>query len=262
MESILNNELRNGRFTSSEVVRLLGNGKREMTDFEIENRPKGSKAKMIEDVNILPTSALTYIEEKNFERKLKRSLCSETNAKATTWGLLVEQRVFDLLGTEYTIMSNESIYHTSLGDIWCGTPDLIKHTTPKTVGEIKCPFTLKSFCTFAECKDISEVREKHTDGEKYYWQIVSNAILTDSERGELIIYCPKQSELEDIRELADNGDERFKWIFYSLDSDVPYLPENSLYENMYIFNFEIPKYDKEYLENRIKLAGQLLINAK
>ena len=260
MESILNNDLRIGRFTSSEVVRLLGNGKREMTDFELKNRPKGSKEKLIEDVNILPATALTYIEEKNFERKLKRSLGSDTNAKATTWGLLVEQRVFDLLGIEYTILSNNTIKHSTLGDIWCGTPDLVKHTNPKTVGEIKCPFTLKSFCTFAECNDISEVREKHQDGEKYYWQIVSNAILTDSERGELIIYCPKQSELDEIRQLADNGEPKFLNIHYSLDCDIPYLPENSLYDNMYIFNFEIPKQDKEYLENRIKLAGNLLIN--
>ena len=263
METIIENEVRVGKFTSSQISKLIGNGYRPMTEEELKQRPKsgtGSKTTKIADPSILSDTALTYIEEKNFERKLGRSLSSETGAHSTTWGKCVEQRVFDLLGTEYSIQSQESQEHPTLGEFWVGSPDLIKHTTPKTVAEIKCPFTLKSFCQFAECKTIEDVRVKHPSGEDYYWQIVSNAIITGSQLGELIVYCPKQSELDAIRELAsDTGFEGFKWIFFSLDYDVPFLPENSLYESMYIFKFEIPEEDKQKLTERVVAASKLLI---
>lgn len=238
METIIENEIRVGKFTSSGISALMSVGKDKIS---------------------FGKPALTYIEEKNFERKLGRSLSSESGARATTWGKLVEQRVFDLLGTEYSIQSNESQNHPVYGDIWCGSPDLIKHTNPKTVAEIKCPYTLKSFCQFAECKTIEEVREKHPDGDKYYWQIVSNACITGSQFGELIIYCPKHRELDEIRQLAsETGYEQFKWIYFSLDYEVPFLPENSQYESMYIFKFEILQSDKELLTNRVIEAGKLL----
>lgn len=80
----MNNDLRFGRFTSSEVYKLMSSGK-----------AKGSFGK----------PALTYIEEKNMERRLGRGLNVEQNARPMTWGSLLEGYVFDKLGMEYRLCS-------------------------------------------------------------------------------------------------------------------------------------------------------------
>ena len=157
METITENEVRIGRFTSSKIAALMSVAK----DKVSFGKP-----------------ALTYIEEKNFERKLGRSLTSEITARATSWGKLLEKRVLEeLLGIDYRPSSAESIVHHVYGDIWAGSPDAQKYDEGGTIVDIKSTYTIKSFCQFAECETIEDVRENHPDGEDYYWQLVSNAIL-------------------------------------------------------------------------------------
>ena len=202
--------------------------------------------------------ALTYIKEKNFERKLGRSLTNETNARATSWGKLVEKRAFDLLGTEYRLCSSETIEHPELSEIWAGSPDLIKYDEGRTVVDIKCPYTLKSFCELYEIESGEQLKDENTE---YYWQLVSNAILTESKYAELIIYCPFKRELEDMRLLADEvGEDWCKWIFFSNDYDLPFLIEGKFYNNLKTLRFEVPQSDKDLLTAKIKEAGKLLIN--
>jgi len=132
----------------------------------------------------------------------------------------------------------------------------------KTVIDIKCPLTLKSFCQLVDCKTIQEVRDNHKDGEKYFWQLVSNAILTGAEHAELIIYVPYQSELEDIRELARNTDEgvmsKYYWIHNATDDELPFLIEGGHYKNLNVIRFDVSKEDKAFLTERVAAAGKLL----
>jgi hypothetical protein len=243
VQSITQNSCRIGRFTSSKIAALLSVGK----DKVSFGKP-----------------ALTYIEEKNFERKLGRSLSSETSAKPTSWGKLLEKRVLEeLLGTEYRPCSAESIEHPELKNLWAGSPDAEKFDDGKTVVDIKCPFTLKSFCQFATCASIDEVREKHPDGEDYYQQLVSNSTLTSSKYAELIVYCPYKTELAAIRELAANfdGDQnQFYWIDRSADNELPYLIEGGQFKNLIIFRFEVPQSDKDFLTKKVIAAGNLLVS--
>ena len=125
-------KIRNGRFTSSGISALTSNGK-----------AKGTFGKPF----------FTYVEEKYFETKLKRRLDNESNAKPTSWGKLVERHVFDQLGTEYNLVSKDTIVHPTI-ELWAGSPDLEKYDDGKTVCDIKCPMTLNSFCTFYECTTI------------------------------------------------------------------------------------------------------------
>src|SRR6267154_5796646 len=196
------NELRHGNLTSSEIAAIMKTGK-----------VKGSFGQ----------PALTYIEEKNFERRLGRSIESESSARPLSWGKLVEGRVFDLLGLEYQLVSKETIAHPTIS-YWAGSPDANKFDEGKTVIDIKSPITLKSFCQLVDplYKDLSGmdainyVRNEHKDGDKYYWQLVSNSILTESKFAELIVYCPYQSELQPIRDRASHMDDpkqyQFIWI--------------------------------------------------
>lgn len=238
---MIENVPRIGNFTSSKISALMSDG-----------RKKGEFGKPF----------YTYIEEKNMERRLGRSLTTEVSARATSWGKLVEGVAFTFLEEGYTLASQETIMHEKIS-CWAGSPDVWNETT-STVGDIKSPMTLKSFCTFADCKDIQEVREKHKDGEDYYWQLISNAILTGMKYGELIVYCPYQKELDTIREFAAKYDgedqKKFEWIsVWANDSDLPYLIEGRHYKNMYRFRFEIAQEDVEALTARVIEAEKMLV---
>ncbi len=247
---ISDNEIRNGNFSSSKIVALTKNG-----------RSKGS----------LGAPALTYIKEKNRERRLGRSINIEANARATTWGQLVENRVFGILGTEYRLVSQETMIHPQYS-FWVGSPDANKfeNEIPETVVDIKCPATLDSFCDLVDplyegvsgTEAMNVIRETHKSGEDYYWQLVSNGILTESKFAELIIYCPYLSELQDIRKLADeyDGDEqyRYRWIGGSVDKELPWIPDGGFYKNINIVRFEIPQSDKDLLTGRVVSCAGLL----
>jgi hypothetical protein len=201
---------------------------------------------------------ITYIAEKNMERRLGRSLNTDTSSRATSWGKVVEMRVFELLGIEYQHVSTDTISHPEYGDFWSGSPDLIKEDS---ISEIKCPYTLKSFCQFADCASIDEIREQHPDGEDYYWQVVSNAILTGKNKAELIIYCPYQKELQDIKDWVNNYDGNqtpLAWIQFATDNELPYLTEGGFYKNLNIFAFDVPQSDKDLLTARVLEAAKLL----
>lgn len=243
----MNNDLRFGRFTSSEVYKLMSSGK-----------AKGSFGK----------PALTYIEEKNMERRLGRGLNVEQNARPMTWGSLLEGYVFDKLGMEYRLCSKETVVHPAC-DYWAGSPDA---ETDDSVCDVKCPFTLKAFCELVDPMShkegplaaIKTIRDEHEHGEKYFWQIISNAILKQKQYGELIVFLPYKSELEAIREFARNymGDDqyRFRWIDLAFSDEMPYLPDGCQYKNLNILKWEIDPQDKKELALRVAEAGKELIS--
>lgn len=237
------NRLRIGNFTSSPIAHLTSNG-----------TTKGSTGKPF----------ATYVKMKNRERKLGRCLDNDSFARPTSWGKLVEQRLLnDILPLEYEPCSAQTIQHPTIS-CWVGTPDCKKHTPEGlTVVSGKCPFTLGSYLDFAECNTIEDVREKHKDGEDYYWQVISDAELIGAKFAELIVYLPFQSELQDIRALAYNyeGADKYKyyWISNASDEELPYLPDHCEYKNQYTFRFEVPQADREFLTSRVLLAEKDLI---
>lgn len=238
----MNSELRLGRFTSSEICALMTQG-----------NVKGSFGK----------PALTYIEETNMERRLGRCIDIESNAKPLLWGKLVEGHVFELLGTEYKLVSQETLTHSSV-EFWAGSPDAIKYTSgkPETVCDIKAPLTLKSFCQLVDAWNaggIDAVRADHRDGEKYYWQLVSNACITGCKYAELIVYAPYRSNLDGIRQLCE-GDGKYYRIFFADDSELPWIPAGGYYKSLNVLRFEVPTADKIALHERVVEAGKFLID--
>jgi len=119
------NELRCGNFTSSEIFALLSLAKNKI-DF-------GSPA-------------LTYINKKRMERKLRRSLETSSYSRAMAWGNFVEDYVFtNKIEYGYDILSKQTIKHPSILG-WTGSPDLLN---TDTVGEIKCYYP-ENFCSYAD----------------------------------------------------------------------------------------------------------------
>lgn len=276
---MIKNTLRIGNFTSSEIVALTTKGSRPMTekelvDYKIAN-PKGQK----KNIECWPgTAALTYIEETNMERRLGRALCDESNARPLTWGKLIEARAFDLLGLEYSLVSKETIQHPSI-NYWSGSPD---GTKEDTVSDIKCPVTLKSFCQLVDplyneltgmdamnairngfVDQDGKTHAAHKDGEKFYWQLVSNAILTNSKFAELIVYVPYYSELQEIKVMAQMVDaselSKHYWIAMAVDGELPYLVDGGYYKNLNTIRFEVPQSDKDLLTDCVTRAGAMLV---
>lgn len=246
------NSIRIGNFTSSEIVALTTK----------DRTGKG-----------FGKPALTYIEEKNIERRLGRSIDSEAVARALSWGKLNERRVHDLLGIDYKLCSTETIDHPSI-PFWKGSPDFIRYfedPADNTVVDAKCPLTLKAFCHIVDAWQANGlegfwevVSGSNKVGEQYYWQLVSNAILTGCDYAELIVYVPYQSELDAIRDMAMQWDEpdqhNYKWIAYAADDEMPYLIEGGYYKNINKFRFRVPDEDKALLTDLVLQAGELLIH--
>jgi hypothetical protein len=247
---------RNGNFTSSEIVALT----------------KDPTAKAMATGQIFGAAGLTYIEECNMERRLGRCIEDETNARNLSWGKLGERYVSEnpeLLGLEYSVNLSDTTRHPEI-EYWLGSEDATKEDT---VCDIKCPKTLKSFCQLVdpyvengkviyEGLTIEAVRANHKEGDKYYFQLVSNAIIHDKAFGELIIFCPFKSELQKLRDLAQNWDGadqyKYSWIYNASDEEMPYLIDGGFYKNINVIRFEIPQADKDFLTKRVKEAGKLL----
>lgn len=245
-QTILSNMSRVGNATSSEIVALTSNGK-----------SKGTYGKPF----------YTYAEECNMERKLGRSIQTESNAHPLIWGKLIEKRVFDLLPTHYCFRANDTIEHKTI-KCWSGSPDVTVDLPIKKVGDEKAPLTLKSFCQLVDpiymglegMDAINHIRENHKDGEKYFWQLVSNAILTDSKEAELIVYVPYKSELEEIKQLAmEQSGYAHNWIINAREMDLPYLIDGGYYKNLNIINFPVTEFDKNFLTERVLALEKLLI---
>jgi len=249
MSSIVMNIERHGNYTSSEIVALTTEGK-----------VKGTWGK----------PALTYIEEKNMERKLGMSLSSDTEARATSWGTFGERMVEMLLGEIYEFSPMETLLHPTIEN-WAGSRDAIKNDEGLTVAEVKCPYTRKAFCQMVQpiydglegMDAMNAIRDKYSEGDKYYWQIVSNACISGAKYGELIVYMPYQCEIKAIQHAAEKaiteGESQFYFIASSKPEQLPYIKDVGYYSNLNIIRFEIPEEDKRKLEGLVKKAGELLI---
>lgn len=193
--------MRHGNFTSSNIYKLMSDGSRDMTPEEIAEHRKlnpKSKAKKIKDG--LGVAALTYIKQKKREIDLGRNLQKEGGGRPTSWGNLVEKRVHELLPWEYNLQSDVRYVHEEL-ERWTGSPDML---TDDKVCDIKCPFSLDVYCDKADIMVKNDLEALKSDFPDNYWQLVSNAILTERNQAELIIYCPYMKELIQIHEMVQN----------------------------------------------------------
>lgn len=189
--------------------------------------------------SIFSNSGLTYIRSIVIENIKKKSK-PEIDALPLIWGKSIEQFCFEQLGLEYVLESKKVIHHPTIKK-WCGTPDGFKKDV---VYDIKCPWTLESFFDLILCDTIEKLKEEYPE---YYWQLVSNACLGNTDKAELIIFCPKEKQLS---ELMDYLPENSKLLFY--EDSFPLLPDDI--KNLFIFDYIIPESDKIFLEKRIKEA--------
>lgn len=246
MSSIVLNIERVGNFSSSEIV-----------DLTTEGRAKGTFGK----------PALNYIKKKNRERRLGRSISNDAEARATTWGTFMEEMLKVMIGEYYHFCGQTTLVHPTISN-WVGSPDAMKKCALKTVGEVKCPFTMNSFCELVDpiyeglqgIEAMNAIMDSHKDGEKFYWQTTSNACITGAIEAELIVYCPYESELKAIKHAAwKSGDPKFQWIYSAPNEQLPYIKDDGYYNNLNIVNWTVPLADRIRLEDLVTRASELLV---
>lgn len=221
------NPIRNGAFTSSNVWKLFQT----------------------------PAKLKTYLLELSYESRLGRRLNNETTSKPTSWGHLCEHLLFTkkgFLDTSYRYYSDQTIKHPTI-EKWCGSPDA---ETIDSVVDTKCPFTLKSFVELYDICQKADIENFKDEKPEYYWQLVSNSILTGKEYAELIVFCPKYETLPTIINLAqnmENDQNKYYWLQFAQYDELPYLPDNNEnFEQIKKFKFKVPNEDKELLTETIK----------
>lgn len=227
---------RHTTFSSSQIYRLCASGK-----------AKDSIGKPF----------YTYVEEKSYEIKLGKPINKEHGSKATNWGNLVERQAFSKLSLQYKLVSKERFFHPTIKR-WSGMPDL---KLEGVTGDIKCPWTLLAFCQSVDIIESGDIERFKKEKPEYYWQLISNAILTDSEECLFIAYCPYVEDLEAIRNLADNyeGDQnKVAFVNWADDTELPCLIKEGEYKDVNMFQFKAPKEDIEFLTERVRLANKEL----
>ncbi len=208
--------------------------------------------------------AVRYMRDKAMERRLGRIISSDFNSHPTSWGLLAELHVNEKLDTSYKLCSQETLTNP-LYPFHRGTPDFERFIKEKTTGQVKSPWTLLSFCTLIDAWEkggIEQVRKDHGEGDKFYWQTISDSILTDSQWIELIVYCPYREDLDDIRLIAMQSppEERsqYSWLDYVYNDQLPYLIKGNHYKDLNILRFPALQADKDALIARIIEAEKFI----
>ena len=175
----------------------------------------------------------------------------------------MEDYAFNKLGADYKRTGTDNAMAHPNYPYWVGSPDGTKYNLllPEVAVEVKNPFTMKSFCTFANCTTIEDVRENHKDGEKYYWQAVSSACILGLDKAELVIHCPYEDELLAIRAIAQDCDDiaTQKWMEYCCPEELPYLNREGVYKALVRFTWDITKEIKDFLTSAVIEAGAKLI---
>jgi hypothetical protein len=170
-----------GKITSSEVYKIMNSGRKE---FFSQTGKSYIKAKVAEYLTQEPISRPTTY--------------------AMEWGNSHEFEAITVLKEK---IENEVTYHGignpeffSGGRFWGGSPDAL---TQDCVIEVKCPFNSSEHLEHLLFKNAEDLKEYAPE---YYWQIVSNMLLTNKEKAMFISYDPRFPE-----------DMRLKILEFNLD---------------------------------------------
>lgn len=236
MSNITENTDRIGNFTSSEIWKLTKSDK-SGKDFG--------------------TPALTYIQEKNIERRMLVGLKQDMSTKVTAWGHLMEMWVHqNYLSTEYESVGDITLSHPTI-EFWKGSPDF-KSVSLKIVAECK-GYERKRFAEYADIIELNSVDALRQDFPEEYWQMVSNSIILGVDKIQPILFMPYESELADIKmfvEQYDMDDQwKYKYVYDSLNAQLPYLVDGGYYKNFNTCILDVPQSDKDFLTERVLLAG-------
>lgn len=177
-------DIRTGRFTASQMHRLIKSGKRYMTPDELSSHKKEfpkSQAKMTEDASKFSDDGETYILEKVAET-LTGEVVGTPYSHATAWGEDLEP-----VAAEAFLKKNgfegQIISFIPYGDHAGGSPDRI--VNGNELLEIKCPYNSKNQINYLLLTDQYDLKNLFPE---YYWQVMSNILFADAPLAHFVTY--------------------------------------------------------------------------
>jgi hypothetical protein len=156
-------EMRTGRFTGSEIYKLMG-------------------------VKGFGKTGETYIKEKVAEHLTGKPIKSEFYAASTQWGIdhELEAKLYFEAATGKKIKNSETLDNGLI----CGTPDGLIENQP--IGfEIKCPFNSGNHLKNLLLDSANGLLDLHPE---YYWQIVAYMWITNYSKWLFCSYDPRFKE--------------------------------------------------------------------
>jgi len=175
---------RMGKFTSSEIAKLVGKGRAKYAVFS--------------------QTGLTYISETNCDKIIRQNLENgninfdewlyriNSSSRATEWGTSHEDEARALTATMLGKQIDECgfILHPTIKTWGDSSDGLIDIDGEKYPVEIKCPFNPQISYKFIEAFKVSEnyaetLKEENAD---YYWQCVSHCICNGKDRCLFVVY--------------------------------------------------------------------------
>lgn len=179
--------VRMGRFTSSEIYRLMEPAKREMTEAELKARPKegpGKSAKLIYDYSKLSDAALTYVNEKVAE-VLTGQPKGMGYAYPVVWGKDHEDEAAEFFATK-TGFTLEKVGFFKFTDHAGGSPD--RFVNDDDIAEFKCPYEPVNQINYLMLTDEWDVKRNYFS---YWCQCQANLLFTDKKVCHFVTYDPR-----------------------------------------------------------------------
>lgn len=185
------NQVRIGRFTASELHRLMEPAKREMTPEELKSRPPkgtpGASAKLIYDYSKLSDAAMTYVNEKVAEVMTGQAK-QQGYAFPLIWGLDHEDEAVEYF-TKVTGLSTEKVGFFKYTDHCGGSPD--RFVSDGSILEVKCPHDSVNQVKYLLLTDHYDIRRDYF---QYWVQCQANMLFTDRSLAHFVTFDPRMKE--------------------------------------------------------------------
>lgn len=184
--------IRAGRFTSSEWHKLMSFGKRPMNEAELKARPKtgkGSATKTTVDFTKFSDAGYTYINQKVAEvltGKPKRA----SYAYPLVYGKETEPEAVEYFEKKTGLKTEETGF-ICFGDHAGGSPDRLIGDTELL--EAKCPYESENQVAYLMLCDHWDLKNNYPDK---YWQVVTQLWFTGRKRAHWIAYDPRMIKEE------------------------------------------------------------------
>ena len=183
-------QFRAGRFTSSEIWKIMEFGTRDMTPEELAMRPKsgpGSRTTKVPDPTKMNVRGQSYIYQKVAEVLTGRPKPS-TYAYPLVYGKETEPFAADYFA-KYIGCELQEIGFQCFGDHAGGSPDRIFEKDGNKMGlEIKCPFMSENQIQYLLLKEPADLKKNYPE---YYWQCVSLMLFCDCNVWHFMTYDPR-----------------------------------------------------------------------
>lgn len=183
-------EIRRGRFTSSEIHNLMGASYRPMTEEELKARPKkgkGSSVTRVEVYDTLSAAAQTYVKVKVAETLTGR-IKENSYAYPLVWGKEKEPEAVQYF-EERTGLVCEEVGFVPFGEYAGGSPD--RYIGNDELLEVKCPWAIDTMVDYLMLTDQWDLKNLKPE---YWWQVQANLFFTSRKLAHFVAYDDRYPE--------------------------------------------------------------------